>query len=205
MSQFPIGSDRSKARNARVALICGVVFFVMVGAAFAAVPLYRAFCQATGFYGTVRRGTHASATVSRRTVTVGFDTNVRGLDWRFTPDQSSQVVQLGAAKLAFFEVTNNADQPLTGRATYNVTPPSVGPYFSKLQCFCFSNQTISAHQTVRFPVVYYVDPRFGTDDDTQGVSQITLSYTFYPAKPLANAPQPVSTPSGGGRSGGANG
>src|SRR5579883_631865 len=115
MSQLPTGSDRSKARNARVALVCSVVFFAMVGAAFAAVPFYRAFCQATGFAGTVRRATHASATVSDRTVTVGFDTNVRGLDWSFSADQQSQVAELGESKLAFFQVTNNADQPLTGR------------------------------------------------------------------------------------------
>ena len=188
MSPRPTGTDPLSRRNARVAVVCGVVFSVMVGAAFAAVPLYKVFCQATGFNGTVRRAEHASATVSNRTVDVSFDTNVRGLDWKFVSDQTSQTVRLGDSKLAFFEVTNNADTPLTGRAVYNVSPESAGAYFSKLECFCFTNQTVQPHQTVRFPVVYYVDPRFGTNDDTRDIAQITLSYTFYPAKPLANSP-----------------
>jgi len=193
MSQRPTASDPVKRRNARLALVCGLVFSCMVGAAFAAVPLYKIFCQATGFNGTVRRITHVSGAVSSRTVDVGFDTNVRGLDWKFRADQTDQTVHLGDSKLAFFDVTNNADTPLTGRAVYNVTPESAGAYFSKLECFCFSNQTVQPHQTVRFPVVYYIDPRFGTDDDTRGIAQITLSYTFYPAKPLANASQGYST------------
>jgi cytochrome c oxidase assembly protein subunit 11 len=210
MSLRPTSSERPDAaglaaRNARLALVCTLVFSCMVGAAFAAVPLYRAFCQATGFNGTVRRATHISGAASSRTISVGFDTNVRGLAWRFVADQGMQTTQLGSSKLAFFEVTNNADTPLTGRAVYNVSPESAGAYFSKLECFCFTNQTVQPHQTVRFPVVYYVDPRFGTDDDTKGVSQITLSYTFYPAKPLANAPQGDSTGPGGVRSGGVNG
>lgn len=210
MSRRPTGSDPLRRRNAQVALICGVVFCGMVGAAFAAVPLYRVFCQATGFNGTVRRAQQASATVSERTVNVGFDTNVRGLDWRFTSDQATQTVKLGDSKLAFFEVTNNGDTPATGRAVYNISPGSAGGYFSKLECFCFTNQTVQPHQTVRFPVVYYVDPRFGTNDDTQGIAQITLSYTFYPAKPLANSPQGYSTAAsptgqGGGRASGAAG
>jgi cytochrome c oxidase assembly protein subunit 11 len=103
-------------------------------------------------------------------------------------DQTAQTVRLGDSKLAFFNVTNNSDQPETGRAVYNVSPATAGAYFSKLQCFCFTNQTVQPHQTVRFPVVYYVDPRFGTNDDTRDIAQITLSYTFYPAKPLANSP-----------------
>jgi cytochrome c oxidase assembly protein subunit 11 len=185
MSQTRASDERLRAGNRRVAIICAVVFAGMVGMAFAAVPLYRAFCQATGFAGTVRRAFVAPTTVSNRTVTVYFDTNVRGLSWDFEPDKPSQVTRLGESKLAFFKVTNTADHPLTGRAVYNVAPESAGAYFSKLQCFCFKSQTIGPHQTVEFPVVYYVDPRFGQDDDTKGVSQITLSYTFYPSQPLA--------------------
>jgi cytochrome c oxidase assembly protein subunit 11 len=210
MSPRPTASDPLKRRNAHVALICGVVFSVMVGAAFAAVPLYKVFCQATGFNGTVRRAENASATVSDRTVDVGFDTNVRGLDWKFEADQTKQTVRLGDSKLAFFDVTNNSDTAVTGRAVYNVSPGSAGAYFSKLECFCFTNQTLQPHQTAHFPVVYYVDPRFGTNDDTRGIGQITLSYTFYPAKPLANSPQgystgPITTGRGGDRAGGAAG
>jgi len=194
MSQTTDFDPRLRAGNRRLALICAAVFAAMVGLSFAAVPLYRAFCQATGFAGTVRRATHASAAISDRTVVVSFDTNVRGLAWSFTPDKPSQVTRLGESKLAFFKVTNTSDRPLTGRAVYNVTPESAGAYFSKLQCFCFKSQTIAPHQTVEFPVVYYVDPRFGQDDDTRGISQIVLSYTFYPAQPLAeNAGQGYST------------
>ncbi len=183
----------SAARNVRLALICGVIFCGMVGAAFAAVPFYRAFCQATGFAGTARRAYAPPTAISSRTVEVDFNTNVRGLAWDFQPSVPSQTARLGDSKLAFFKVTNNSDQPLTGRAVYNVSPDSAGAYFSKLECFCFKNQTLAPHQTAAFPVVYFVDPRFGLDDDTRAIKVITLSYTFFPAKPLANAQQGDST------------
>jgi cytochrome c oxidase assembly protein subunit 11 len=193
---LPTASDpRLAARNSRLALVCLAIFAVMVGVAFAAVPLYRAFCQATGFNGTVRRVAAAPTTLAAGAVTVAFDTNVRGLAWTFTPNVGSQQVRPGATNLAFFKVTNTSDQPLTGRAVYNVTPESAGAYFSKLECFCFKNQTLAPHQTAEFPVVYFVDPRFGQNDDTRGIQQITLSYTFYPAQPLAAKPgQGYSTP-----------
>jgi cytochrome c oxidase assembly protein subunit 11 len=193
---LPTASDPHLAtRNARLALVCLAIFAVMVGVAFAAAPLYRAFCQATGFNGTVRRVATAPTTLAAGTVVVAFDTNVRGLAWQFTPNVPSQQVRPGATNLAFFKVTNTSDQPLTGRAVYNVTPESAGAYFSKLECFCFKNQTLAPHQTAEFPVVYYVDPRFGQNDDTKGIEQITLSYTFYPAQPLAAKPgQGYSTP-----------
>jgi cytochrome c oxidase assembly protein subunit 11 len=185
----------SAAKNVRLAILCGVIFCGMVGAAFAAVPFYRAFCQATGFAGTVRRAYAPPIAISNRTVEVDFDTNVRGLAWDFEPDLRRQTARLGDSKLAFFKVTNNSDAPLTGRAVYNVSPDSAGAYFSKLECFCFKNQTLAPHQTAEFPVVYYVDPRFGQNDDTKGIEQITLSYTFYPAQPLAAKPgQGYSTP-----------
>jgi cytochrome c oxidase assembly protein subunit 11 len=167
--------------NAGLGLVCLAVFVAMVGMAFASVPLYRAFCQATGFYGTVKRASASSSVVSSRTVTVRFDTNVRGLSWRFEPEQASQTMRLGENKLAFFRATNTGDRPVTGRAIYNVAPLSAGPYFSKLECFCFKNQTIAPGQTVEFPVVYFVDPRYGTNADTEGTPEITLSYTFFPA------------------------
>jgi cytochrome c oxidase assembly protein subunit 11 len=164
-----------------VALVCGGVFAVMVALAFASVPLYRAFCQATGFNGAVKRASTASSSSSNRTVSVRFDTNVRGLAWRFEPVQASQTSRLGETKLAFFKATNLGDRPVTGRAVYNVTPQSAGAYFSKLECFCFKNQTIAPGETVEFPVVYFVDPRYGTDADSRGGGEITLSYTFFPA------------------------
>ncbi len=174
-------------RNTRVALICAVVFVAMVGSAFAAVPLYRAFCQATGFAGAVRRGNAAPTVVSDKTVSVRFDTNVRGLDWSFEPSQRSQTVRLGESKLAFFRATNTGDKPVTGRALYNILPESAGPYFSKLECFCFKNQTIQPGETVEFPVVYFVDPRYAADRDAVAAGPITLSYTFYPAVTGARA------------------
>ena len=193
---LPTASDpQLSARNTRLALVCLAIFAAMVGVAFAAVPLYRVFCQATGFNGTVRRVSTAPTAIGAGAVTVEFDTNVRGLAWSFAPNVPNQVTRLGDSRLAFFKVTNNADQPLTGRAVYNVTPESAGYYFSKLECFCFKNQTLAPHQTAEFPVVYYVDPRFGTDDDTRAIKVITLSYTFFPATPLANAAQGDSTAS----------
>jgi cytochrome c oxidase assembly protein subunit 11 len=193
---LPTASEpQLSARNTRLALLCLAIFVAMVGVAFAAVPLYRVFCQATGFNGTVRRVSTAPTAIGAGVVTVAFDTNVRGLAWTFTPNVPSQTVRPGATNLAFFKVTNTSDQPLTGRAVYNVTPESAGGYFSKLECFCFKNQTLAPHQTAEFPVVYFVDPRFGQNDDTRGIEQITLSYTFYPAQPLAAKPgQGYSTP-----------
>jgi len=203
---LPAGSDpRLAARNSRIALICAGVFVAMAGSAFAFVPLYRAFCQATGFNGTVRRVTQVSDVATGRTVVVHFDTNVRGLPWTFAPDVESQTAEVGESKLAFFRVTNTSDQPLTGRAVYNVAPESAGAYFSKLQCFCFQAETIPPGKTEEFPVVYYVDPRFGTNDDTKGIGQITLSYTFFPVQPLAaRAGQGYSTtqPQAGASAGG---
>ena len=168
-------------RNARLAVICGLVFAAMVGMAFASVPFYRAFCQATGFNGAVRRASAASTTISNNTVIVRFDTNVRGMSWRFEPVQPSQTVKLGESKLAFFRATNTGATPVTGRALFNIVPESAGPYFSKLECFCFKNQTIRPGETVEFPVVYFVDPRYAKDPDAQSAGEITLSYTFFPA------------------------
>ncbi len=168
-------------RNLKVALICGAVFFLMVGASFAAVPLYRAFCQATGFAGTAKRAKHAASERLAQTVTVRFDTNVRDLPWDFKAEQASQTLQLGQTGLAFFKVTNHGSTPLVGRALFNVAPDQAGPYFSKLECFCWTDQTMQPGETKEFPVAYFVDPRFAKGDDTQGLKEITLSYTFFPA------------------------
>ncbi|HUO23970.1 MAG TPA: cytochrome c oxidase assembly protein [Caulobacteraceae bacterium] len=175
------GSDPQRKAIRRTALICGAVFFCMVGAAFAAVPLYRIFCQQTGFDGASRRASARSDTVLAQTVTVRFDANVRDLPWDFGPDQVSQTLKIGATGLAFFHVTNHGDRPVTGHAVFNVAPQRAGLYFEKLQCFCFTDQTLKPGQTADFPVVYFVDPHFAADPDTRNTPQITLSYTFYPA------------------------
>ena len=172
------------ARNARIAWICAATGLVMVGAAFASVPLYRVFCQATGFNGAVRREASGGGPIapSAATVTVDFDTNVHGgLPWRFVPEQGSQTVHFGENKLAFFRATNLGPRAVTGRAVYNVVPEAAGPYFAKLECFCFKNQTLQPGQSAEFPVVYTVDPRYAHDRDTRQQSRITLSYTFLPA------------------------
>lgn len=176
------GAQLGARRNRKIALVCGLVFAGMVGAAYAAIPVYRAFCQVTGYGGTVRRAEAAPTAVSQRTVRVSFDANVRGLPLEFAPEQGAQTIRLGETKLAFFKATNTSDRPLTVRALYNVAPDQAGTYFRKLQCFCFSDQTIGAHQTVELPVLYFVDPKFGTDSNTRGASDITLSYTFFPAQ-----------------------
>jgi cytochrome c oxidase assembly protein subunit 11 len=165
-----------------IAGTAGVAAVAMVGMAYAAVPFYRAFCQVTGFDGAARRVERAPTEVIDRRITVRFDANVRGLPWTFTPDQTAQTIKLGAPGLAYFTVRNDGDKPLTGRAAYNVLPESAGPYFLKTQCFCFSNQTIQPGQTERFPVIYYVEPKFATDVNTRTFDEVTLSYTFFPVR-----------------------
>jgi cytochrome c oxidase assembly protein subunit 11 len=176
------GAHPAYRRNRTVAIICAVVFAGMVGAAYAAIPIYKAFCQVTGYGGTVRRAESAPTLVSERKVTVSFDANVRDLPLAFAPEQGAQTVRLGETKLAFFKVTNRSDAPITARALYNVAPDQAGTYFRKLQCFCFSDQTIGAHQTVELPVLYFVDPQFADDINTKTITDITLSYTFFPAQ-----------------------
>lgn len=183
---MPNGTSDPKAnaagkRNARLAIICAVTFFGMVGAAYASVPLYRAFCQLTGFDGATVRAQANSSAVLRKTVTVRFDANVNGLPWTFSAEQTQQDVKIGETKLAFFKVTNHSDKPVTARAVYNVVPEQAGAYFQKLQCFCFDNQTIAAGATVEMPVLYFIDPKYADDINTKGKPEVTLSYTFYPA------------------------
>jgi cytochrome c oxidase assembly protein subunit 11 len=178
----PTSASDARARaNRRIVIACVAVLVAMTGAAFAAVPLYRAFCQATGFGGYVPRASRAPTQVLDQQVTVSFDTNVRGLPWTFKPLQRSQTIKVGATGLAFFTVTNTSGDPLTGRAAYNVAPAFAGAYVRKLQCFCFTDQTIPPHTTVKFPVLYFIDPAFASDSDTKGYSNLVLSYTFFPA------------------------
>ncbi len=164
-----------------VALACAGVVLTMTGAAFAAVPLYQLFCQVTGFGGTTMRADKASDVVLDRTIKVRFDTNVRGLPMTFKAEQTTQTVRIGETGLAYFDVTNTSDQPIAARASYNVVPEQTGQYFQKLQCFCFDDQTIAPGQTIQFPVQYFVDPLIARNAETDGVEEITLSYTFYPS------------------------
>ena len=169
------------SRQARtVALaVFGVVF--MTGLAFASVPLYRMFCQVTGYQGTTQRGNQAPGSVHRQ-VTVNFDANVSSrLAWTFKPENPHETVDIGARDMVFFTATNNAKVPITGTATFNVTPDQAGRYFTKIQCFCFTEQVLQPGQEVRMPVLYFVDPKALDDPNMDGVEQITLSYTFHRA------------------------
>ncbi len=181
-------SDPARKRNVRVALICATAFFGMVGASFASVPLYRAFCQLTGFDGSTRRADKASDVVLDRALTIRFDANVRDLPWSFETKQTRQEAKIGETKVAFFQVTNNSDQPITGRAVFNVVPEQAGRYFQKLDCFCFTDQTVGPGQTVDMPVLYFIDPKYASDFDTRGKQEVTLSYTFFRS---TTAPEPV--------------
>ena len=170
-----------------IAIACGVGVMAMTGAAFAAVPLYRMFCQVTGFDGTVRRADSAPDVQLDRTVLVRFDTNVRGLPMTFRAEQVRQRVRIGETGIAFFDVTNTSDRPIHATAAYNVVPERAGPYFQKLQCFCFEGQVIAPGETMKFPVQYFVAPEIATDRESRGVREITLSYTFYPTKGAEDA------------------
>jgi cytochrome c oxidase assembly protein subunit 11 len=169
-------------RNRRTGFYALTVVAAMVALGFASVPLYRMFCQATGFNGTTQRSTTGEAPgTTGLIISVRFDANTApGMGWSFTPEQETERVAVGAREMAFFNATNNTSHPITGSATFNVTPTQSGQYFTKIQCFCFTEQTLQPGETVRMPVVYYVDPAFATDKDTKDIPEITLSYTFYP-------------------------
>src|SRR5690606_5029526 len=169
-------------RSNLIAIACALGVMGMTGAAFAAVPLYRLFCQVTGFNGTVMRADAAPDVQLDRTVLVRFDTNVRGLPTRCRAAQVTQRVRIRETGVALFDVTNTSDAPIHAKAAYNVVPERAGPYFQKLQCFCFEEQVIQPGETVKFPVQYFVAPEIATDRESRGVNEITLSYTFYPAE-----------------------
>jgi cytochrome c oxidase assembly protein subunit 11 len=154
----------------------------MVGMGFAAVPLYRMFCQQTGWGGTARIEVGATAPGSvGRIVTVRFDANTNAkLPWSFEPEQKTQRVAIGARQIAFFDATNLSNKTVTGAAAFNISPDQSARYFVKVQCFCFTQQTLQPGETQRMPVVFYVDPAFLKDHDNDQVGEITLSYTFYP-------------------------
>lgn len=176
-----------KNRKNLVAFICAAVVMGMTGAAFAAVPLYRLFCQVTGFDGTVKRAEAAPTQILDQSVLIRFDTNVRNLPMEFKAEQLSQRVRIGETGMAYFKVTNTSDQPIHATAAYNVVPERAGPYFQKLQCFCFEGQEIGPGETAEFPVQYFVAPEIATDAESRGVREITLSYTFFPTKGFEQA------------------
>ena len=170
-------------RNARIAWTLVAVVGSMLGLAYAAVPLYEAFCKATGFGGTPLVAQEGERPVIGRAVTVRFDSNVDpNLAWRFEPVQREVKVKLGEEKLVFFRATNVSQRPIVGTATYNVTPERTAGWFNKIQCFCFTEQLLQPGQSVDMPVVFFVDAEMDKDRRYDDIRTITLSYTFYEAK-----------------------
>ncbi len=170
--------------HARTAVICGGIAFGMLGLAFASVPLYDLFCRVTGFGGTPMVGTAPAARVLDKTVTIRFDSNVApGLGWRFTPEVPAVKVRIGETHEIRYTIRNEGSRDATAVATFNVTPELAGAYFTKLECFCFTDRTIKAGETQEAQVVFYVDPAIADDPDIRDINTITLSYTFFPSKP----------------------
>jgi cytochrome c oxidase assembly protein subunit 11 len=169
-------------KNSRTALLMALIVAAMIGVAFASPPIYRTFCSLTGFGGTPLRAEKAPGAIPGQ-VGVRFDANVHpGLPWRFEPEQTTVRIQPGAQTKIFYRAQNLSARAWTGQAAYNVSPDQVGKYFKKIQCFCFTEQTLKAGQTVDMPVVFFVDPAIKKDPDTKDIDEITLSYTFYPVE-----------------------
>lgn len=174
------------ARHRRVALACFVFAGAMVGASFAAVPLYDLFCRVTGFGGTPRIASAAPAASIERRMKIRFDANVaRGLPWNFAPETREVEIKVGETRLVHYAATSNAKAGTVGTATYNVSPPTAGAYFMKMQCFCFTEQTLASGEKMDMPVAFFIDPEIEKDPDMKGLTTITLSYTFFPVKKAA--------------------
>ena len=189
----PSGRGKRRRNGATVLLLASVVAG-MVGMSFASVPLYRLFCSATGYGGATQRAEAVPDRVAPGLVTVRFDAQtVPGLDWEFRPLKDAIAVHPGEQSQVFFRAVNHSKAPVTARAIYNVTPTKAGIYFDKLQCFCFSNQTLAPGQSVDMGVVFFVDPDLLTDPSTSEVRSITLSYTMFRA-PESAAPTAAAAP-----------
>jgi cytochrome c oxidase assembly protein subunit 11 len=189
-------SRRGLGRDALVAAICGAVVVLMVGASYAAVPFYNWFCRATGFNGTTQVATSgpASAPLARK-IAVRFDSNVApGLPWKFEPEKTEIEVRIGEVITVYYTVTNQSARTTTGQAAYNVAPLTVGAYFQKINCFCFTEQTMAPGEKREMPVVFYVDPSITADPENDGLNTITLSYTFYPVREPAARPVAAGEP-----------
>lgn len=176
--------DKKLRRDMIVAGCCGVFVASMVGAAYAAVPLYNWFCRTTGFAGTTQVAHQAPDHVLGRTINVRFDSNVApNLPWKFVPEQNEIKVRIGDVTTVKYKVINQAAREITAQASYNVSPPTVGAYFAKINCFCFTEQTMKPGESREMAVVFYVDPKIAQDSDQDTLSSITLSYTFFPVRP----------------------
>ena len=180
-------------RDIVIAASCGAVVALMVGAAYAAVPLYNWFCRQTGYGGTTQVAEKPPSQLIDRTIAIRFDSNVApGLPWRFEPEQNEVKVKLGQVATVRYKVINETARAITAQASYNVSPPQVGAYFTKINCFCFTQQTMKPGETREMTVVFYVDPSLDKDSDQADLNTITLSYTFYrqpdAERPVAEVP-----------------
>lgn len=186
-----VGSDNPRKKHDRdliVAVACGALVGCMIGASYAAVPLYNWFCRATGFGGTTQVSAAAPAGQTGRTMKIRFDSNVGpGLPWKFEPEQNAIDVKVGEVVTVNYHVTNLSARETWATAAYNVAPLTVGAYFVKINCFCFTEQHLKPGEKQDMTVVFYVDPALVKDADQDDLNTITLSYTFYPQK--APAPQ----------------
>src|SRR5450759_3298173 len=196
----PVRRDDKRAlrRDVLVAAACGAFVALMVGAAYASVPLYSWFCKTTGFGGTTQVSEQAPDHVLGRMLTIRFDSNVTPvLPWKFEPEQNEINVRIGEVATVHYKVVNQAAREITALASYNVSPPQVGSYFNKINCFCFTEQRLKAGEMRELTVVFYVDPSIAQDRDQNDLNTITLSYTFYrqrePERPLAEAPDTNSS------------
>lgn len=177
-------------KNARVGLLAFLGALAMLGLGYAAVPLYQLFCQVTGFGGTTQRASaqeaslaeRAASTAGAKQISIRFDGNTASdVPWTFEPELATDTIRIGVRDIAFYTARNNSNVPITGTATFNVEPEQTGKYFNKIQCFCFTEQTLQPGEEVRMPVLYFVDPAILDDEDAKDVEQITLSYTFHKA------------------------
>lgn len=196
------GKDgRKHHRHLTVALSMGALVVGMIGMSYAAVPLYRIFCQVTGYGGTTQRAEQAPDTILDRKIKVRFDANTgRGMGWDFWPVQRTVELKIGESALAFYEARNVTDKTITGTATFNVSPEAAGSYFSKVECFCFTEQTLEAGKTADMPVTFFIDPEMVNDPAAKNIDEITLSYTFFPVrdgKEVATAPGKKRSADGG--------
>jgi cytochrome c oxidase assembly protein subunit 11 len=191
---------KPRRRDFLVAFLCGGFVALMVGVSYAAVPLYSWFCRTTGFGGTTQVAHALPTRESARKITVRFDSNVAaGLPWSFEPERRTIDVRLGQVVTVYYKVVNEAARVTVGQAGYNVSPPTVGIYFEKVNCFCFTTQTMKPGETRDMAVVFYVDPKLAKDSDQDKVSTITLSYTFYPVRESDEPVAASATPDKSGR------
>ena len=170
-------------QNKNIVQTISLCVLIMVCLTFASVPLYRMFCQATGYGGTARIFVQPSKIQGKKTFTISFNADVNPeLPWKFSPEKKHMQLLTGENKLAFYNAENLSNKPIVGMASYNVTPELAGKYFNKVQCFCFERQLLKPHQKVLMPVLFFIDPEIENDENLKDIQEITLSYNFYRLK-----------------------